>query len=142
MALQRYLDYCNESFVNTDRTTVVDKWQELFEKYPSAIFKKDKKDNEAEVQSLKNLRVNVIWHYQIVLSWWNYEGRQVFPNILPTAMIALGKPYTNAQQERVFSKVTWMDGKLRQSQSMDTLNKRVPCSVNREVVPTLRRLAR
>lgn len=47
------------------------------------------------------------------MQWWKVEGAVKFPHVSLVAMLILGKPVSNAFQERVFSRGTFEDNILR-----------------------------
>jgi len=55
-------------------------------------------------------------------------------------MIALGKPSTNAGQERDFNRATWLDSNLVQSQKPKTLEDRHISVINRDSVNNMKKL--
>jgi hypothetical protein len=119
-------------------------WSSLIGNHPSPKYKvKDKsnvlpKDQQWWAEAIKSCNILDLFLYFSVLHWWVITGRQLFPKIFITAFIHLGKPYTNAFQERVFSKTTWMDGHLMQSQKATTLEMRALDALNRDNVRNLK----
>jgi hAT family C-terminal dimerisation region len=52
-----------------------------------------------------------------LIKWWETIGKKSFPLIYPVAIRILSLPDCNGNQERTFSAVTWMDGKLNSRQN-------------------------
>ena len=65
-----------------------------------------------------------------VLRWWEFEGAARYPHLATAALIILGKPYSNGFQERVFSRGTYMDGKLRRTLKQERQELQVLDSLN------------
>ena len=63
-----------------------------------------------------------------------------FPLLFPLATMVLGKPYTNAYQERCFSLASWFDSKLMQCQKAETLQMRCLDAQNRKNVSRMTQL--
>ena len=63
--------------------------------------------------------------------WWLTVGARQFPTICLVAARILAKPDTNAYQERVFSRCTFVDQPLRQRMNPETFELRVLSKVNR-----------
>ena len=70
--------------------------------------------------SIKKRKVTKVWKHFDVLKWWGTDACHKFPLLFPLATIVLGKPYTNAYQERCFSLASWFDSKLMQCQKAET----------------------
>ena len=121
--VNRYLDHC----VSLD-------YELLLRKYPAKGVKMLPWEKNKLKVWFHQKNVSHLWKHFDVLEWWNDFGRTSFPDILPVAAVALAKPYTNAQQERDFSKASWFDGKLKQKQLPETLEMKVMSSLNRNVV--------
>jgi hypothetical protein len=68
-----------------------------------------------------------------VLKFWK-SLEKTYPRISVLACIILGKPFTNAFQERVFSLGTWMETALNQSMHDTTFEMRMLCKANRSLI--------
>jgi hypothetical protein len=75
-----------------------------------------------------------LWRFFDVLAWWNIVGRSTYPLMFPVACVSLGKPFTNAEQERNFSMASWFNGNLTQSAHGTTFETRYIEAINRKVV--------
>ncbi len=68
------------------------------------------------------------------LSWWHTHSQPAFfPRVAMLAAIYLGKPYTNAFQERVFSFCSFIETDLRQRMKPQTFEMRALDKINREL---------
>ncbi|KAL7557817.1 hypothetical protein ACA910_003858 [Epithemia clementina (nom. ined.)] len=120
--VEQYLNYC----------ATMD-WKQTITDYPTDLFHKLEKDSNDGTQWNKQLtsyakcqNIKGLWKYLDVLQWWNDFGRQYYPHVMMVASIALGRPYSNAQQEQDFSMATWFDGNLVQRQKPGTLGHEGP----------------
>ena len=106
--VDKYIKYCKYDMeVDKDIETT----------YGNENYKKDMLDKNMEnmkwVKSLKEPYYT--FKYFDVLKWWRDFGANEWPMISTAAVILLGKPTHNGYQERVFSRGTYMDCKLKQS---------------------------
>ena len=122
-------------------------WEKAISEYPSnhhtTFIPKMNKDEKLKREyqiSLQKKKVTDIWKHFDVLQWWGRHAQHKFPLLFPMASIVLGKPYTNAYQERCFSLASWFDGKLVQSQKAETLQSRCLDAQNRNNVTRMKEL--
>ena len=77
--------------------------------------------------------------YFNVLAWWK-ENCTKYPRIYISAMVWLGKPATNAFQERVFSRASWYDSnRLMTQQSNKNFEMRTMDAASREIVELIKK---
>ena len=122
-------------------------WAKLIHDFPSKLhidFSKrslqDAKTKKEWDLSIKKRKVTKVWKHFDVLKWWGTDARHKFPLLFPLATIVLGKPYTNAYQERCFSLASWFDNKLMQCQKAETLQMRCLDAQNRKNVSRMTQL--
>lgn len=149
-----------EKFVRSIASLTAQEWGNLVMKFPSKFMRDE---IESEMRSLKMeahkaaiaqgycwrtmktdwklIPVNPIYTNKRldILACWR-DISMLYPNIFPTACIILGKPPTNAKQERLFSWATWFDGNLRQRLSESGFEMRLLEKANRDFVREERRL--
>lgn len=89
---------------------------------------KDKK-NGIDYQKIKENNVIYISKFFDVLDWWKIK-ETTYPELAVGACIVLGKPTHNAFQERVFSRGTYTDSKLRKQLKEESFEMSVLNSVN------------
>ena len=122
-------------------------WAKLIHDFPSKLhidFSKrclqDAKTKKEWDLCFKKRKVTKVWKHFDVLKWWGTDARHKFPLLFPLAIIVLGKPYTNAYQERCFSLASWFDSKLMQCQKAETLQMRCLDAQNRKNVSRMTKL--
>ena len=122
-------------------------WAKLIHNFPSKLhidFSKrslpDAKTKKEWDLSIKKCKVTKVWKHFDVLKWWGTDARHKFNLLFPLATIVLGKPYTNAYQERCFSLASWFDSKLMQCQKAETLQMRCLDAQNRKNVSRMTQL--
>lgn len=87
-------------------------WEEMVKKYPSKVYEKS---NVNWTKFHKDMPDAIYICNQIdILKWWNDVGNILHPRIGLVASIIFGIPPSNGFQERIFSKASWFDGKLKQ----------------------------
>ena len=101
----RYLEFCD--------TVVHNSWEDLINEYPTEAFQKFSKSwsdqDKAQFQcACRENHFHAVGKYFDVLKWWS-TNRSLFPKLFPSALVWISKPATNAFQERVFSRSTFMD---------------------------------
>ena len=89
---------------------------------------KDKK-NGIDYKKIQENDVIYISKYFDVLEWWKIK-ETAYPELAVSACIVLGKPTHNAFQERVFSRGTYTDTKLRKQLKEESFEMSVLNSVN------------
>jgi hypothetical protein len=89
---------------------------------------KDKK-NGIDYKKIKENDVIYISKFFDVLEWWKIK-ESTYPELAVGACIVLGKPTHNAFQERVFSRGTYTDTKLRKQLKEESFEMSVLNSVN------------
>ena len=89
---------------------------------------KDKK-NGIDYKKIKENDVIYISKFFDVLEWWKIK-ESMYPELAVGACIVLGKPTHNAFQERVFSRGTYTDTKLRKQLKEESFEMSVLNSVN------------
>lgn len=82
-------------------------------------LKKGTKEEELDKTKVDGLNVYYICKHMDVMKWWREVGSSRFPHLSLAALILLGKPFHNGFQERVFSRGTYFDGKLRKTLRQD-----------------------
>lgn len=75
-----------------------------------------------------------IFRYFDLLKWWKLYGSVHFPEIAIVASIMISKPTHNGFQERVFSRCTYIDNKLRQRKSEKNFEMQALNTLNAETV--------
>ena len=122
-------------------------WAKLIHDFPSKLhidFSKrslqDAKTKKEWDLSIKKRKVTKVWKHFDVLKWWGTDAHHKFPLLFPLATIVLGKPYTNAYQERCFSLASWFDSKLMQCQKAETLQMHCLDAQNRKNVSHMTQL--
>jgi hAT family C-terminal dimerisation region len=73
-----------------------------------------------------------------VLQWWKVEGSKNFEMLASVAIIFLGKPTHNAFQERVFSRGTYCDTKLKKRMKEENFEMSVLNSFNSQRIEEIR----
>jgi hAT family C-terminal dimerisation region len=102
--MNEYIYYC---------TNIMNVEELLKGQYGNKIFLKEQKTIIFE-RITKYKDVYYAFPYFNLLLWWKNVGQQRFPELAIAASLMLGKPTHNGFQERVFSKGTYTDTKLRQ----------------------------
>jgi hypothetical protein len=68
------------------------------------------------------------------MKWWEGYGKNDFPLLYYLAILFLPCPDSNGSQERTFSAATWMDDKLKKSQSDATFEMKVLIYKNEDFI--------
>lgn len=97
-----YIDHCKKMDV-----------LEVLKTIGNETYEKEKNTIVAErITIMKD--VYYCYRYFDVLKWWKFQGSEKCPMLSVAAAIVLGKPTHNGFQERVFSRGTYFDHKLKQ----------------------------
>ena len=126
----RYLEFCEN--------VVHGSWEDLIRQYPTAAFLKlsgswnPEKQQEFKLACTEHY-FHVVGKYFDVLKWWS-DNKMLFPKLFPSALIWISKPATNAFQERVFSRSSFMDRNPLMRRQLDkNFEMRTMESITREV---------
>jgi hypothetical protein len=124
--LQTEVDtYCE--FVKSGR------WEQIVMRFPSTVQVKNQEKINWEVLFKYQDPVKIASYFD-VFGWWSNEGQARWPHIAGIVLVIFGKPYHNGFQERVFSRGTFMDSKLRQRLKEDTFEMSVLEGLNADKV--------
>ena len=89
-------------------------WLELLDHYPTKEYIDQRKKHTFKPKNVKNAKSPRYTEQMFdVLGWWRGFGMTHYPKLGMAASIFLGKPCSNAFQERVFSRGTFTDHALR-----------------------------
>jgi hypothetical protein len=117
-------------------------WASIISTYPTPDFHKYQAETRKKSRNNPRLKKELndwckyrdiisLWKFFNVLQWWHTYGRVKYPLIFPVACVSLGKPYTNAAQERNFSLASWFNCILMQSSKDVTFEIRCIEALNR-----------
>jgi hypothetical protein len=123
----QYKKYCEELNI-----------ADYYNNYGNEEYKKQvKKDlKEFDNDNTTFLSILTLIKYSDVTLFWQ-DRKKDFPELAIAAGIVLGKPTHNAFQERVFSKGSYMDTKLKKRTSEDTFEINVLNACNTHVMSSL-----
>lgn len=121
----KYIKYCEEE---------MDVAKDLKTSYHNEYFEKEKDKINWATVTPKLGNAYQIFRYFDLMRWWKEFGSLQFPEIAVVASIVLSKPTHNGFQERVFSRGTYFDNKLRQRISEKSFEMQVLNSLNSDIV--------
>ena len=128
---QEYKKHCEKK--------VRGRWADLINRHPTNLYLEQFTDwNGATkawfAQQCAKDDFMSVGKYFDVLGWWE-ANKNTFPHVFVTSLVWLGKPATNAFQERVFSSSSWFDNNpLMNRESASNFQMRTLGYVTRPVV--------
>jgi hypothetical protein len=110
----------------------------VLDEFGNDRYKMDKQKNEINYIMITLVKdAAYVGKYFDVLSWWR-ANQKVYPELGVRAAIVLGKPTHNGFQERVFSRGTYQDTKLKKRLKEENFEMSVLNAINNRKVENLK----
>jgi hypothetical protein len=110
----------------------------ILDEFGNERYKMDKKRNKINYNMITLVNdASYVGKYFDVMSWWMANSK-LYPELAVRACIVLGKPTHNGFQERVFSRGTYQDTKLKKRLKEENFEMSVLNAINNRKVQNLK----
>jgi hypothetical protein len=131
--VKKQLKYYRDFWTN-DKLNMVT----ILDEFGNERYKMDKKRNKINYNMITLVNdASYVGKYFDVMSWWKLNSK-LYPELSVRACIVLGKPTHNGFQERVFSRGTYQDTKLKKRLKEENFEMSVLNAINNRKVQDLK----